>query len=113
MIKLTNILTEILNTYQVECELLSDKQFNVTDILNQVRGLRKVTIVNNITPEEYEQKQDVEYHLLKIKFVTREDPKKDLEQFKEDILTSDMSDNDLRIPGAKSVTFKTDTLKRL
>ena len=113
MIKLTNILSEILNTYQVECELLSDKQFNVTDILNQVRGLRKVTIVNNITPEEYEQRQDVEYHLLKIKFVTREDPKTDLAQFKEDILTSDRSKNDLRIPGAKSVKFKEETLRRL
>ena len=113
MIKLTNILTEILNTYQVECELLSDKQFNVTDVLNQVRGLRKVTIVNNITPEEYEQKQDVEYHLLKIKFVTREDPKSDLAQFKEDILTSDRSANDLRIPGAKSVKFREETLRRL
>ena len=113
MIKLSKILTEVLNTYQIECELLSDKQFNVTDILNQVRGLRKVTIVNNITPEEYEQKQDVEYHLLKIKFVSRDDPKTDLEQFKEDILTSDRSANDLRIPGAKSVKFKEETLKRL
>ena len=113
MTKLSKILTEVLNTYQIECELLSDKQFNVTDILNQVRGLRKVTIVNNITPEEYEQKQDTEYHLLKIKFVSRDDPKTDLEQFKEDILTSDRSANDLRIPGAKSVKFKEETLKRL
>ena len=61
MIKLTNIITEILNTYQVECELLTDPKFNVTDVLNQVRGLRKVTIVNNITPEDYVQKQGVEY----------------------------------------------------
>ena len=113
MIKLSNILTEVLNTFQVECELLTDPKFNVTDILNQVRGLRKVTIVNNITPEDYIQKQDVEYHLLRIKFVTREEPKTDLAKFKEDILTSDMEDNDLRIPGAKSVTFKTETLKRL
>ena len=113
MIKLTNIITEILNTYQVECELLTDPKFNVTDVLNQVRGLRKVTIVNNITPEDYIQKQGVEYHLLKIKFVTREDPKTDLIQFKEDILTSDRSANDLRIPGAKSVKFKEETLKRL
>ena len=96
MIKLTNIITEILNTYQVECELLTDPKFNVTDVLNQVRGLRKVTIVNNITPEDYIQKQGVEYHLLKIKFVTREDPK-----------------TDLRIPGVKSVKFKEETLKRL
>ena len=113
MIKLTNILSEVLNTFQVECDLFTDNDFNITDVLNQVRGLRKVTIVNNITPEEYEQKQDVEYHLLKIKFVTREDPKTDLVQFKEDILTSDRSKNDLRIPGAKSIKFKEETLKRL
>ena len=113
MIKLTNIITEILNTYQVESELLTDPKFNVTDVLNKVRGLRKVTIVNNITPEDYIQKQGVENHLLKIKFVTREDPKTDLIQFKEDILTSDRSANDLRIPGAKSVKFKEDTLRRL
>ena len=113
MIKLSNILTEVLNTYQVECELFTDKKFNVTDILNQVRGLRKVTIVNNITPEDYIQKQDVEYHLLKIKFVTREEPKIDLAKFKEDILTSNRDKNDLRIPGAKSVKFKEETLKRL
>jgi len=113
MIKLGNILSEVLNTFQVECELFTDKQFNITDVLNQVRGLRKVTIVNNITPEEYEQNQELEYHLLKIKFVSRDDPKIDLEQFKEDILTSDRSANDLRIPGAKSVKFKIDTLRRL
>ena len=71
MIKLSNILTEVLNTYQVECELFTDKKFNITDVLNQVRGLRKVTIVNNITPEEYEQNQELEYTKLKIKFVTR------------------------------------------
>ena len=113
MIKLSNILTEVLNTYQIQCELLTDPKFNVTDILNQVRGLRKVTIVNNITPEDYIQKQGIEYHLLKIKFVTRENPKDDLASFKEDILTSDMSKNDLRIPGAKSVKFKEETLRRL
>ena len=111
--ELINILTEVLNTYQIQCELLTDPKFNVTDILNQVRGLRKVTIVNNITPEDYIQKDKVEYHKLKIKFVTREDPKIDLRQFKEDMLTSDMSKNDLRVPGVKSVKFKEETLKRL
>ena len=48
-----------------------------------------------------------------MRFVTREDPKTDLAQFKEDILTSDRSKNDLRIPGAKSIKFKEETLKRL
>ena len=113
MVKLTNILNEVLNTFVVECEILTDRQFNITDVLDEVRALRKVTIVNNITPEEYPQKDKVEYTKLKIKFVTREDPKQDLAKFKEDMLTSDLSKTDLRIPGIKTVTFKEETLKRL
>ena len=113
MVKLTNILNEVLNTFVVECEILTDRQFNITDVLDEVRALRKVTIVNNITPEDYIQKDKVEYHKLKIKFVTREDPKQDLTKFKEDMLTSDLSKTDLRIPGVKSVKFKEETLKRL
>ncbi len=113
MVKLTNILNEVLNTFVVECEILTDRKFNITDVLDEVRALRKVTIVNNITPEEYPQKDKVEYTKLKIKFVTREDPKQDLTKFKEDMLTSDLSKTDLRIPGIKSVTFKEETLKRL
>jgi len=111
--KLKNILNEVLNTFVVECEILTDPTFNITDILNEVRALRKVTIVNNITPEEYPQKDKVEYTKLKIKFVTRGNPKQDLAKFKEDILTSDLSKADLRIPGIKTVTFKEETLKRL
>ena len=113
MTKLINILNEILNTFVIECEILTDRKFNITDVLEEIRALRKVTIVNNITPEDYPQRDKVEYHKLKIKFVTRENPKTDLIQFKEDMLTSDMSKNDLRIPGVKSVKFKEETLKRL
>ena len=113
MIKLSNILTEVLNTFQVECDILTDRKFNITDILNEVRALRKVTIVNNITPEEYPQKDKVEFTRLKIKFVTREDPKTDLTQFRKDMLTSDLSKTDLRVPGIKTVKFKLETLKRL
>ena len=113
MIKLKNILTEVLNTFQVEADILSDRRESITSILDQIRGLYKVTIVNNITPEEYPQKEKIEFTRVKIKFVTRIDPKADLVQFKEDMLTSDMSKTDLRIPGVKSVKFKEDTLKRL
>tara|TARA_Y100001972_G_scaffold37822_1_gene46549 strand:+ start:1207 stop:1548 length:342 start_codon:yes stop_codon:yes gene_type:complete len=113
MTKLINILNEILNTFVIECEILTDRKFNITDVLEEIRALRKVTIVNNITPEDYPQRDKVEYHKLKIKFVTRENPKTDLIQFKEDMLTSDMSKNDLRIPGVKSVKFKEETLKRI
>jgi hypothetical protein len=113
MIKLTDILTEILNTFTVEAVLLSDRKFPITDILNQVRALRKVTIVRNITPEDYPQKENIEYTKVSIKFVTRGDAKQDLKKFKEDIETSDMSKTDLRIPGVKSVQFNNDSLRRL
>ena len=113
MVKLTNILNEVLNTFIVECEILTDSTFNITDILDEVRALRKVTIVNNITPEEYPQKDKIEYTKVKIKFVTRTNPKIDLDKFKDDMLTSDISKTDLRIPGVKSVKFKLETLKRI
>ncbi len=86
MIKLKDILNEVLNTFIVECDILTDPTFNITDVLDEVRALRKVTIVNNITPEEYPQKDKIEYTKLKIKFVTREDPKQDLPKFKEETL---------------------------
>ena len=111
MIKLKDILSEVLNTFQIEAILVNDSKFSISDILNQIRGLRKITIVN-IEPIDIE-KPNLEYHKIKIKFVTRNEPKKDLEQFKNDILSSDLSKTDLRIPGVKSIKFKEQTLKRL
>ena len=113
MIKLTNILTEILNTYQVEAYMLTDREFNITDVLDQVRAIRKITIVRNLTPPEYNQPVNAEYTLVSIKFITRGDAKKDMEKIKQDILTSDRSKNDLRVPGVQSFKYKPETLKRL
>ena len=113
MIKLKNILNEVLNTYIVQAYMLTDNDFNITDILDQIRAIRKITIVRNITPPEYVQKQNFEYTLVTIKFISRGDPKQDLEKMKRDILTSDRSMNDLRVPGVKSFKFKPETLKRL
>ena len=113
MIKLKDILSEILNTYQVEAYLLTDSSFNITDVLDQIRAIRKVTIIRNITPEDYLQRPNIEYTLVSIKFITRGDAKKDLEQIKQDIETSDMSKTDLRVPGVKTFKYKIETLKRL
>ncbi|ASF00030.1 hypothetical protein [uncultured virus] len=113
MIKLTNILSEMLNTYQVEAYMLTDNSFNITDVLDQIRAVRKITIVRNITPEDYVQKPNVEFTLVSIKFITRGDAKKDLEKIKQDIETSDMSKTDLRVPGVKSFKYKPETLRRL
>ena len=113
MIKLKNILNEVLNEFIVQAYMLTDPEYNITEILEQIRAIRKVTIVRNITPPEYVQKQNFEYTLVTIKFVTRGNPRQDLEKMKKDILTSDRSIKDLRVPGVKSFKIKPETLKRI
>ena len=113
MIKLKNILSEVMKTYQIQASLMSDRSVGITDILDQIRGLEKVTIVNNITPEEYIQKEKVEYTRIKLKFVTRGNPKEDIIKMKKDMLTSDIKTADMRIDGLKNVKFRMETLKRL
>ena len=113
MIKLTNILSEVLNTYQVNAYMLTDRNFNITDVLDQVRAIQKITIVRNLTPPDYVQPSDAEYTEVSIKFITRGDSKEDMEKIKQDVLTSDREKNDLRVPGVKSFKYKEDTLKRL
>ena len=113
MIKLKNILNEVLNTYIVQAYMLTDTSYNITDVLDQIRAIRKITIVRNITPPEYVQKKNLEYTLVTIKFVTRGNPKQDMEKIKQDVLTSDRSATDLRVPGVKSFKYKEGTLKRL
>ena len=113
MMKLEKILSEILNTYKVEADLWTNPEFNITDVLNQIRAIRKITIVTIITPENYVQRPNEEYQLLKIKLVTRDDPKNDIEKITKDILTSDLETNSLRIPGIKNMKFKQETIKRL
>ena len=113
MIKLTNILSEIVNSYSVIATLISRKDTSITSILDQIRGLEKVTIVSNITPEEWVNKANNEYTKIKMKFVTRGNPKEDIIKFKKDMLTSDLKTSDMRIDGLKSVKFNNETLKRL
>ena len=114
MIKLTNILSEVLNTFQVEATLVSDKKTNISSILDQIRGLHNVTIVTNITQNK-KSNPNYEFTKVKIKFVSRENPKEDLIQLKKDMLTSDFTPDHkhIRVSGLKSVKFKTETLKRL
>ena len=52
MIKLTHILTEVLNTYQVNAYMLTSREFNITDVLDQLRAVQKITIIRNLTPSD-------------------------------------------------------------
>ena len=112
MIKLTNILTELLNTFEITALLSSDKKISITEILDQIRALQKITTVRNVTPPEYMTQSTSEHTIIVIKFVTRGDAKQDLEQIKNDILTQSKDRTDLRIPGVKSFKYKLDTLRR-
>jgi hypothetical protein len=113
MIKLTDILSEILNTYEIDVIIQSNTDENISDILDQIRALRKITTVKNVTPPEYPQKQNVEYTKVNIKFLSRTGkPEEDLEEFKQEILKSG-EDDQRRIPGVISVKFDTDTLRRI
>ena len=112
MIKLTNILSELLNTFEVTALLTSDKKVSITEILDQIRALKKITTVRNVTPPEYMTQSSSEHTILILKFVTRGDAKQDLEFIKSNILTQGKDRTDLRIPGIKNFKFKYETLKR-
>ena len=71
MISLKKILYEILNNFSVEADIIIDPQYNTYDILNEIRALRRVTVVSIITPDDYQQKPGSEYIRIKMKFVTR------------------------------------------
>ena len=86
---------------------------NITKILDQVRGVDKVTIVNNITPEEYPQKDDIEFTRVQIKFVTRNSPKDDLKPMRDAMLYSDVEKGIFKIEGLMNLRWKEETLKRM
>jgi hypothetical protein len=113
MIKFQDILTELLNAYEVEAIIKSNKEQNISDILDQIRALRKVTTLKNVTPPNYPQKEDIEYTRINIKFLSKTgNPEEDLEEFKKEVLNSGEGD-ELKVPGVIAFKFDTNTLRRL
>ena len=118
MIKLKDILSEVIQIYSVDVVIVSDKDANFTDILDGMRATRKVTIINANTPEDVEDKNrqrtdGKEIHTATLKFAVGKDPKQDLEFLKTTMLSSDKGDPEQRIPGLRHLIFKPDTLTRL
>jgi hypothetical protein len=113
MTKFADILTEILNTYEVEGIIKSNKEQNISDILDQIRALKKITTLKNVTPPNYPQKDNVEYTRINIKFLSKTGkPEEDLKEFKQQITQSGEGD-ELKIPGVIAAKFDMNTLKRL
>ena len=115
MISLKKILNEVLNIFSVEIDLFINSDVFVSDILNEIRALKGITIVNIITPEDYSQQGDDEYVRLKLKFVTRGEAKDSLQGFLDDALATSPGpkEDNIRIQGIKSMKFREGTLKRL
>ena len=118
MIKLKDILLEDISLFSVDAVLVTDKDTNFTDVLDGVRGIRKITTVNVTTPEEMEEKNrrrtdGKEIHTATIKFLGGLDAKQDLEFFKTTMLQSKKGDANKRIDGLRHVIFKSDTLTRI
>ena len=112
MISLKKILYEVLNNFSVEADLFIDSNVFISDVFNEIRALKGITIVTIITPEDYSQTGGDEYIRLKIKFVTRGDSNEMLQQFLDSALAKDDKDT-IRIQGVKSMKYRKDTLKRL
>ena len=114
MIKLKDILLEVLNTFQVEIDLFIDKASSHYEITNEIIALKGITIVTIITPDDYVQKagSSDEYMRLKIKFVTRGEAKEIMQTFLDSALAKDNEDT-IRIKGIKSMKFREETLKRI
>ena len=114
MIKLKNILYEILNNFSIEVDLFVDKSTSHYDLTNEIRALKGITIVTIITPDDYIQKtgSSDEYMRIKIKFVTRGEANDMLQMFLDSALAKDDKDT-VRIIGIKSMKFRKETLKRI
>jgi len=113
MIKFQDILTEILNAYEVEGIIKSNKEQNISDILDQIRALKKITTLKNVTPPNYPQKDNIEYTRINIKFLSKTGkPEEDLEEFKQQI-TKSSDEDELKISGVIAAKFDMNTLRRL
>ena len=114
MISLKKILYEVLNNFSVEADLFIDSNVFISDVLNEIRALKGITIVTIITPDDYIQKAGVsdEYIRIRIKFVTRGEANDMLQQFLYSALAKDDKDT-IRIQGVKSMKFREGSLKRI
>ena len=113
MISLKKILNEVLNNFSVEIDLVIDPNFNTYDILNEIRALKRVTIVTVITPDDYNQPTGSEYIRLRMKFVTRIDVQEALQGILEDATSSKKGETKVRIQGIQHMKYREKTLKRL
>lgn len=117
MPKLKDLIMEALPIYRATAYLVTDSDTNITDIIDEIRAIRKITIVNNITSEKFDEKNKArgdgkEEHFITIKFLSTE-PQKDLLFFKDTMMSTEKGDPNKKIVGLQFVKFLPDTLIKI
>jgi len=117
MPSLREILLEDITRYSVRAIIVSTKEANFTEVIDGIRATRKITIVNNITPEKYdiknkERTDGKEEHFITAKFLST-NPEQDLEFFKNTMMKSDKGDPERKIEGLQFIKFLPDTLIKI
>jgi hypothetical protein len=125
MVKLVDILIEdrferkesIKKTYHTySCVFLVKfkKKFNRVQVVERVRGIKTVTIVDLRGDERLDKINrsltDYEYSTVEVKFITNKDPKKHLEYIKKAMVGSDKKQDIDNIVGIVAAKPKLDTL---
>lgn len=103
MIKLTNILLEGTNIYEVKFLLKSEIKFNRIDLCNQIRALPGVVTLEIIKNDFLDSKRTdiIEFTLIRVKFLTR---------IKVDDAMNKLKLGINHLEGIKQVLLKTNTL---
>jgi hypothetical protein len=117
MPKLKDLIMKALPIYRVTAYLVTDSDTNITDVIDEVRAIRKVTIVNNITSEKFDEKNKSrgdgkEEHFITIKFLSS-DPQKDLLFFKDTMMNSEKGDPNKKVTGLQFIKLLPDTLIKI
>jgi len=117
MPKLKDLIMEALPIYRVTAYLVTDSDTNITDVIDEIRAIRKVTIVNNITSEKFDEKNKSrgdgkEEHFITIKFLSS-DPQKDLLFLKDTMMSSEKGDPNKKVTGLQFIKLLPDTLSRM
>ena len=124
MISLIKIITEglkepvsnVFKTYECTMLIKCAKQYNKKEILERIRGIKNITIVQTTLPDKTDainKKQlKYEYSYLKIKFNTNTDPEKELSIIVDKMVHSDVAKGDANIAGLVSAKPISSTIKQ-
>jgi hypothetical protein len=107
MVSLETLLSEAaFETYFVQIVVRMRTDYNITEIYNQVRGVKDVIVVNVVDNEQLDaaSTKDAKYGLLEIKFLSSGTPTNTVKAIKHEAL---------KIPGLIKFLVRTKTLLKI